>query len=157
MHKNLFSPDFQDFIAALNHASVAYILVGGYSVILNGYYRTTGDLDVWVDRTPENYARLVTAFAQFGMPIFDMSLKKFLENQEYDVFTFGRPPVSIDVLTAVKGLDFQNCFEKSHWFQIEEHLQVRALDKADLIAAKRASGRTKDQNDIEHLDPDGIF
>ena len=51
MRQNIFNPDFQDFIAALNLSEVAYILVGGYSVILHGYARTTGDMDIWVQPT----------------------------------------------------------------------------------------------------------
>lgn len=46
MIKNIFNADFQDFITSLNRCEVAYILVGGYSVILHGYSRTTGDMDI---------------------------------------------------------------------------------------------------------------
>ena len=52
---NIFNGDFQDFITALNNNEVEYILVGGYSVILHGYSRTTGDLDIWVNKKSENY------------------------------------------------------------------------------------------------------
>ena len=45
---NIFNSDFRDFIASLNTNNVRYILVGGYSVILHGYSRTTGDMDLWV-------------------------------------------------------------------------------------------------------------
>jgi len=41
---NIFNEDFQDFIQALNNNRVEYILVGGFSVILHGYSRTTGDM-----------------------------------------------------------------------------------------------------------------
>ncbi len=75
MKANIFNPDFQDFIRALNSAEVDYLLVGGYAVILHGYNRTTGDLDVWVRKTSNNYQRLLVAFARFGMPTFDMTEK----------------------------------------------------------------------------------
>ena len=48
---NIFNDDFRDFIEALHHQQVCYILVGGYSVILHGYSRTTGDMDIWVEKT----------------------------------------------------------------------------------------------------------
>ena len=32
---NIFNDDFKDFIEALNRSEVAYLLVGGYSVILH--------------------------------------------------------------------------------------------------------------------------
>lgn len=151
MRQNIFNPDFQEFIAALNHCEVAYILVGGYSVILHGYSRTTGDMDIWVLPNPENYLRLQQAFARFGMPVFDMTADRFLASSHYDVFTFGRPPVCIDILTQVKGLDFAAAFAHSEWFEITDTLSVRALRLSDLIEAKQAAARPKDLDDIENL------
>jgi len=55
---DLFNRDFQDFLEALNKAGVDYILVGGYAVILHGYVRSTADMDVWVNKTKENYEHL---------------------------------------------------------------------------------------------------
>jgi hypothetical protein len=57
-----FNDDFRDFLKALNNNNVEYILVGGMAVILHGYVRTTGDMDVWVKRTKENYGKIVRAF-----------------------------------------------------------------------------------------------
>jgi len=70
---DIFNEDFQDFLKALLKANVDFILVGGYAVILHGYSRTTGDMDVWVDRTQTNYKKLTLAFQYFGMPVFDMT------------------------------------------------------------------------------------
>ena len=83
---NIFNEDFRDFIKALNQNEVKYILVGGYSVILHGYPRTTGDMDVWVERTPINYTCLSKAFSAFGMPMFDMNETNFLTHPNWDVF-----------------------------------------------------------------------
>ena len=47
---DLFNKDFLDFIDALNKAEVEYIFVGGYAVILHGFARTTGDMDIWVNK-----------------------------------------------------------------------------------------------------------
>ncbi len=127
------------------------MLVGGYAVVLHGYSRTTGDMDIWVQPSRENYQYLVRAFYIFGMPVFDMTEEKFLETDLYDVFSFGRPPVSIDIITRIKGLDFEEAFAFAQWFDVEENLQVRALNLRSLIQSKRASGRNKDLDDIEHL------
>ncbi len=151
MQQNIFNQDFQDFIKALNEYQVAYILVGGYSVILHGYSRTTGDMDIWVKPSFENYQLLAQAFNHFGLPVFDMTVDKFLSEEKYDVFTFGRPPVCIEILTRVKGLDFDNAFVKSEWFEFEDDLKVRALRLSDLILAKTASARPRDLDDIENL------
>ncbi len=151
MLRHIFNSDFLDFIHALNQCDVAYLLVGGYSVILHGYARTTGDLDIWVKPTKENYQSLVRAFQLFGMPVFDMSVDKFLQTDKYDVFIFGVPPVSIEVLTQVKAIDFEEAFPAAQWFEIGTGLQVRTLNLTDLLRAKKAAGRLKDLDDIEHL------
>jgi hypothetical protein len=148
--QNIFNEDFRDFISALNHNEVDYILVGGYSVILHGYLRTTGDLDIWIKKENNNYAKLVEAFKEFKMPVFDMTEENFLKNPELNVFTFGRPPSSIDIMTDVKGLDFDKTFKASEIVDVES-LQVRVIHIDDLINAKKASGRHKDLDDIEHL------
>ncbi len=146
---NIFNNDFSDFIACFNKHAVEYILVGGMAVILNGYNRTTGDMDVWVKRTSENYDKIVLAFWDFGMPVFDMAREKFL-NGNFDVWSFGRDPVRIDLMTEVKGLDFDEAFGMAQYFT-EEDVTFRFLHINTLIQAKLASGRHRDLNDIEQL------
>lgn len=147
---NIFDDDFREFIFALNEEGVDYILVGGFSVILYGYSRTTGDLDVWVKKTAENYLKLSNAFQKFGMPVFDMTKENFLNHPTWDVFTFGRSPVAIDIMTAVKGLDFDATFAKTKLFE-EDGLFIRTIHKNDLIRAKKASSRPKDLDDLENI------
>ncbi len=147
---NIFHEDFRDFIVELNKNNVEYIVVGGYSVILHGYSRTTGDLDIWVNKTKENYKKLVSAFKTFGMSVFDMTEGNFLSNPALDVFTFGRPPVSIDILTQVKGLEFSGCFKNASFMKVD-NLQVRVIDYRDLKKAKQASARPKDMDDLENM------
>ena len=147
---NIFNSDFRDFIAALNNNQVRYILVGGYSVILHGYSRTTGDMDLWVERTKDNYLKIKDAFEEFGMPVFDMTEENFLYHPNWDVFTFGIPPVAIDLMIGLEGFNFQEVFDRSIIFKDDE-LNIRVIHKNDLIAAKKKAGRSKDLDDLENL------
>jgi hypothetical protein len=147
---NIFNSDFRDFISALNKNNVRYILVGGYSVILHGYSRTTGDIDIWVERTHENYIQIRKSFIEFGMPVFDMTEENFLHHTAWDVFTFGNPPVAIDVMVKIEGVDFTSAFERSVVF-IDDQLEIRTIHKNDMIALKKAAGRAKDIVDLENL------
>lgn len=147
---NVFNDDFRDFLNALNAQEVRYVLVGGFSVILHGYSRTTGDMDIWVERTKENYQKLKQAFLQFGMPVFDMTEDNFLSHPNWDVFTFGIPPVAIDIMVKVKGLEFELCYQKSVVFE-DDGLKIRTIHKDNLIEAKKASGRSKDLDDLENI------
>jgi hypothetical protein len=155
MLSNIFNADFQEFIHAINDCDVEYLLVGGYAVIAHGYSRTTGDMDLWINPTEANYKRLQTAFAQFGMPLFGMSEEKFLDTNQFDVFTFGRPPASIIILTKEKGLSFEAAFAHAQWHQIEADLEIRVIHLNDLVQAKMAAGRPKDLDDLLNLDKPG--
>lgn len=148
---NIFNIDFQEFIEALNFSKVKYMLVGGYSVILHGYSRTTGDMDVWIEPTTDNYHKMITAFFNFGLPTSAFTIEQFLDTDNYDVFSFGTPPVAIDIMTRVKGLKFKEAYLNNKWFDIEQDLKVCVLSKQDLLKGKKAAGRNKDLNDIEHL------
>lgn len=147
---NIFEQDFRDFIQAINDNNVKYVLVGGYSVIFHGYSRTTGDMDIWVQRNPENYQKLISAFKQFGMSVFDMTEDNFLNHPTWDVFSFGVPPVCIDIMIDVKGLNFNDCYTNSQLF-IDDELQVRVLSMNDLLEAKKKANRPKDIDDINNL------
>lgn len=146
---DIFESDFRDFIFALNVSNTEYILVGGYAVIIHGYYRTTRDLDIWVNKTKQNYKKLSMAFAIFGMPVFDMTEENFL-GEDFDVFSMGRSPLQIDIITKLKGLTFGDAFEKSEFKEVEG-MNVRFLHLNDLIQSKKAAGRHKDLDDIEKL------
>jgi predicted nucleotidyltransferase len=146
----IFNNDFSDFVQALNDNHVEYILVGGYAVIIHGYRRVTGDMDIWVNRTKDNYVKLLKAFSQFGLSVFDMTEDKFLDPEAADVFTFGRQPVSIDILTRLKGVQFENAFAQALIFD-DNGLKVRFIHLNHLIDAKKAAGRFKDLDDIEKL------
>ena len=146
---NIFNDDFKDFILHLNKYAVEYIVVGGYAVIIRGYSRSTGYIDIWVNKTEENYIKLQKAIKEFGLP--DIAIKKeefFSEN--FDVFAFGKPPYAIEIMTDVKGLDFISTYNNSTIEQINE-TPVRIIHLQNLLEAKKAAGRSKDLNDIENL------
>jgi hypothetical protein len=147
---NIFNQDFREFLAALNNNSVRYLLVGGFSVILHGYSRTTGDMDIWLERTEDNYRKIKLAFQEFGMPVFDMTEENFLHHENWDVFTYGNPPSAIDLMIAVKGLNFNECYTNAVIFE-DENLLIRTIHKNDLIKAKKSAGRAKDLDDLENL------
>ncbi len=146
---DIFNEHFREFIQALNEQDVEYVLVGGMAVILHGYVRGTGDMDVWVNKTKENYRRLKKAYQQFCMPLFDMTEENFL-GDEYDVFGIGVPPVKIEVMTSVKGLLFDETYAMAQTYE-EDGLQIKFIHINHLIEAKKASGRFRDLDDIEQL------
>jgi predicted nucleotidyltransferase len=146
---NLFNEDFIDFLNYLNKNKVSYILVGGYAVVIRGYSRTTGDIDIWVEKNQENYLKLNKALVSFGLPSNAITLDSFL-SPEFDVFSIGKPPFAIEIMTAVKGLDYKQAFDTSTMETIDG-IEIRVVHLNQLRQAKAAAGRHKDLNDLENL------
>jgi len=55
----ILAKDFEDFLKLLNNHLVEYMVVGGYALAFHGKPRYTGDLDIWINVTPENAKSLV--------------------------------------------------------------------------------------------------
>ena len=147
---NIFNSDFQEFLFALNKNEVNYVLVGGYSVIYHGFPITTGDLDLFVEVSKSNYHKLAQAFEQFQMPIFDMTEDSFLNQTQINVYTFGRPPVCIEILKEISGFTFQEIYNNALNTVFEE-IPMKVIHLDDLKRNKKISGRAKDLNDLENL------
>ena len=49
--------DLARLARALNAHQVRYVLIGGFAVIAHGGARTTKDIDLLIDASPENVAR----------------------------------------------------------------------------------------------------
>ncbi len=61
--------DFVDLLRAFVDADVRFLIVGAYALGVHGRPRATGDLDVWVDPTPDNAVHVMRALEQFGAPL----------------------------------------------------------------------------------------
>ena len=85
----LLNEDFIDFLKSLKENQVESLLVGGYAVVLHGYHRTTGDIDIWIKPTSENYGRLRKALAEFGLPLDAITRDNFLSSDQVDGLAYG--------------------------------------------------------------------
>ena len=144
----MFSQDFKEFIASLNANRVRYLVIGGYAVAFHGHPRYTKDLDVWVDRTPHNAARVVKALAQFGLGSLGLKADDFLVPDQ--IIQLGLPPSRIDVLTTLTGVGFATCYRARVRVKVDE-VAVNFIDLKNLKKNKRAVGRLQDLADLENL------
>jgi len=148
MAKPSLPDDFKEFLKSLNSNGVEYLLIGGYSVNIYGYVRTTNDLDVWVNVDPANAVRIDRALRQFGFATAQLAPDLFLAPN--NVVRMGLPPVRIEILTTISGVEFGACYAEKEMIQIEEIL-VPVISLARLRENKAASGRLKDLADLENL------
>ena len=140
--------DFKEFLKSFNSNRVEYLLIGGYAVGIHGHIRATNDLDVWVDISPENAARIECALREFGFAASGLTLGLFLNRN--NVVRMGVPPIRIEILTSVSGIEFEACYAEREIIRIEE-IAVPVISLARLRQNKAASGRAKDLADLENL------
>lgn len=131
-----------------NSNGVEYLLIGGYAVNVHGYVRTTNDLDVWVHADPDNARRIDQALRQFGFATPLLTPDLFLSKN--NVVRMGLPPIRIEILTSISGVEFEACYAEKETVQMEE-VVVPVISLARLRENKAASGRTKDLADLEGL------
>ena len=139
-------PDFKEFLSLLNSNNVEYLVIGGYAVNYYGYSRATADLDIWIAVSPENSEKVAGVVRDFGFE--GAQSQTFLQPRQ--VVRMGRPPVRLEILTSISGVEFAACYER----RLEADLggiMVHLIGLEDLRRNKLASGRLKDRLDLEQL------
>ena len=127
-------------------------MVGGYATNLHGYQRYTGDMDIWIEDSPENRQNLRQAFFEADMgDYFMMDRMQFVPG--WSDFTLNNG-LKLDIMTSMKGLEnysFDECFQMATIAEIE-NVKVPFLHINQLIANKKAVNRSKDQIDVMELE-----
>ena len=144
--------DFRDLLQSFVDREVRFLVVGGYALAVHGRPRATGDLDVWIDTTPGNAERAHAALRDFGAPLHDLTREDL--SRPGTVFQIGVPPLRIDILTSVTGVEFEPAWEE----RIEgefEGVRFPVIGRRDLLMNKRALGRAQDLADVDRLESGG--
>jgi predicted nucleotidyltransferase len=145
----MLNKDYREMLQCLLEEEVRFLLVGAYAVGVHGFPRATKDIDFFVWATPENATNLVRALVRFGAPLDDVSESDF--STAGIVFQIGHSPRRIAILTNIGGVEFEHAYANRKNIFLEG-LEVPVISITDLIANKRASGRTQDLADVEKLE-----
>jgi hypothetical protein len=143
------NPDFVDLLRAFAAADVRFMIVGAYALAVHGRPRATGDLDVWVEATPQNAPRIMQGLAAFGAPLAEIAEADFARPGV--VYQIGVPPGRIDILTELTGLTFEQAWPDRIRRPFGE-IEADFIDRASFVRNKRATGRLKDLSDIEGME-----
>src|SRR5262249_33765945 len=140
--------DFKEFLQLLRANGVEYLLIGGYAVSYHGYPRATNDLDIWIAIAPDNTERMVRALRDFGFDSPQLSAELFAK--EKSLVQMGTPPLKIEVTTFISGVQFDECYAE-RVVDVIDDVEVCLISLPKLKINKKASGRYKDLDDLEHL------
>jgi len=140
--------DFEDFIRLLNKFDVEYMVVGGYAMAFHGKPRYTGDLDIWINISEANAEKLIEVIKAFGMASLGLEKDDFL--QPGYVSQIGYPPLRIDILNSIDGVNFKEAFQNRQKI-VEDDLEISYISLNDLLQNKVASGRKQDIQDVREI------
>ncbi len=143
--------DFKELLSILNAERVKYLVVGGYAVSLYAQPRATKDLDILIKPDKANGAALFRALEKFGAPLEGLTPDDFIERGSF--FRMGTPPVMVDILPEIAGVDFDHAWRRRTMETIDRKSGLKAafISADELIAAKAAAGRAQDLADVEAL------
>ena len=142
--------DFLDMLRALQAAGARYLIVGAHALAGHGIPRATGDLDIWVEATAANAARVWQALTNFGAPIEGLGIEQRDFIEPGMVVQVGLPPRRIDLMTSITGIEFDAAWA-THVTVTVAGIAIPVLGRESLLANKRALGRPQDLADVDAL------
>ena len=147
---------------ALNKARVKYVVAGGVAVVLHGYMRVTGDLDLIVLLEQKNLEKFYDTLAKIGYipkrPVTkeQFSDAKMREQWKKDkgmiVFSFchKKPPYQLIDMFVDEPIPFTEIYkQKTNVKAYGTAIPIIGIDH--LVKLKRNAGRGKDLDDIVQL------
>ncbi len=138
----------RDVFRSFQRHEVRYIVIGGVASVIHGVPRTTFDLDILIDATPDNARNLLEALldARFGTASLT-DTEELLSNE----ITIFKDRVRIDVQTSTPGLEFKEAWKRRKVVEYQgQTFYIASLE--DLIASKKAAGRDIDLEDVRLLE-----
>src|SRR5438477_188579 len=132
--------------AALNRANAKYLVIGGGACILHGYARATDDVEILIERTEANAARVLKALDGVGGFAGEWSATALLKKP---ITLIGDDP-RVDIFTVGWTLKYEQAAPNASSVKIGA-VQDPLIGLDDLIATKR-TGLLQDAADIEALE-----
>ncbi|HEY4966638.1 MAG TPA: nucleotidyltransferase [Puia sp.] len=141
--------DFEDFVKLLNLHGVEYMVVGGYALAFHGKPRHTGDLDIWISISEKNAVRILRVLKEFGLSSMDFKKEDFLKPGYMS--QIGYPPLRIDILNSIDGVEFKDAIQNMLRLEIDNDFTINYIGLNDFVKNKQASGRSQDLADIQEI------
>jgi hypothetical protein len=136
----------------LNASEVEYILVGDVAAHLHGHRGFTLKIDIWLKDSSKNRKRLREAFKNYGLgDISGIETMQFVAG--WTTFRLDNT-LEVDIMTSLKGLEDYTFDESYQLVSFADILDVKVpfLHINQLIQAKKAANRPKDQIDVMALE-----
>ncbi len=141
-------PQFSDLsriCGELNRLGARYVVIGGFAIIHHGFPRLTHDIDLLIETTPENEARVIEAL--LILPDKAASELKPGEVAEYGVVRIG-DEVLVDLMKSGCGITYHDAIKDA---------VVVPVDGVEIPFASASTLWRMKQTPREKDEPDRLF
>lgn len=129
----------------LNQEGARYLVVGGHAVILHGLVRTTEDVDILIEPTEENAARVLAGLSKLE----DGAARELTPRDLLENVIKVADEVEVDVSVQAWKVSFSDAIGSALEVTIDG-VRIPYLGLDSLIASKETY-RQKDQIDLANL------
>jgi predicted nucleotidyltransferase len=149
---------FDELLRRLAEAEVRFVLIGGLALGARGVVRGTKDVDIVIDREPDNMKRVAeVAVAAGGLVQRGGALLGSAPSIAAEIASGEQVAIETDLgrLDIVQGLDGVPGYSELRARTSEAEVlgvKVAVCSREDLEAMKRAAGRPRDLVDLEDLE-----
>lgn len=153
--------DPEAILATLGRHGVAFVLIGAFAAVSQGWSQPTADIDITPDRDIRNLERLADALRELearvltvtgdidaGWPIDDQHLR--LRDTTFLTTRYGEIDVVLDPAGAEGYADLARSSES--FLIIVGGVEVRVANLERVIRSKRATNRAKDRDALPALE-----
>ena len=140
--------DYEEFLALLNKYKVRYCIIGAFALAFHAWPRYTKDIDMLVEASADNATKILNVLDEFGFGSLNVTVEDL--TTEGNIIQLGYEPVRIDIMTAIKGLDFSKIWNNRVTGPYGKQT-VNYIDRQNLINLKKLSTRLQDKADLELL------
>lgn len=141
--------DFKEFIQLLNKHKVKYLIVGGYAVSMYSRPKSTQDIDIFIENSKKNAAKILRVLDEFGLASLGVTESDLTSKDK--IIQMGVSPLRIDLMTSIEGVDFAAAYKNRKKITYWGIRNVSFISYHDLITNKKSTGRKKDFEDLEWL------
>ena len=142
-------PDTDDLVflcRRLNEAGAKYLVIGGFAIIQHGFARATEDVDLLIDVSPENFARVQTAM--MALPdgaVREVSADDFREHLVVRV----ADEFVVDLMRQACGIEYAEASKDMAMMRVQDVLIPFANPR--LLLRMKQTYRVKDEPDRAFL------
>ncbi len=155
------TPGQRNMLALFDSLGVRYLTIGGYGMRCHGFDRETADIDLWVDRSVTNAAKVASAIETLapGHAPTGTTWRDVFQMEACLVeYPSIGPEKEVDILTGLGAMHFGDCYSRSFVTELDG-VSLRALCIQDLLESKEIAlhlgtnlrGRLRDQADHDLL------